>query len=338
MTPSTGSSSSTELSNWHNPLRADFRQLHQAIDKSLPLSEIIPLITPETINQRLHDATPLFHACLLGKYEVVQALLKGVVHAGKLFSAQIDAKCGDEQMTALHIAAAQDSSEIITLLLEAGADPNCQGIDGGTPLVLASSQGNLNAIKTLVKGVKRDGKLVSASIGALNESDKWTPLHFSASEGFADIVTFFLESGADPNCKTTDDASPLFIACTKGQLQAVQALVKGVKREGKTISAQINEKIGPKQSTGLYIAAFEGFTEIVTFLLEAGADPDLAASNGTKPLFAACARGHLRVVKALVAGIHGKMVSTKIDARLGLAQMTALLIAAAQDSSEIITL
>ncbi|MCE5316430.1 MAG: ankyrin repeat domain-containing protein, partial [Parachlamydia sp.] len=65
--------------------------------------------------------------------------------------------------------------------------------------------------------------------------------HAASIEGYAEIVTFLLESGADPNPKNAEVLTPLYMAADKGKLQAVKALVKGVQRDGKIVCAEIDE-------------------------------------------------------------------------------------------------
>jgi hypothetical protein len=55
------------------------------------------------------------------------------------------------------------------------------------------------------------------------------------------------------------------------------------------------------QSTALRVAAWHGRLEVVQLLLDAGADPSLASSNGFTPLMAAAMYGHLDVLRLLLA-------------------------------------
>lgn len=52
--------------------------------------------------------------------------------------------------------------------------------------------------------------------------------------------------------------------------------------------------------TALMAAAFKEKSEMVQFLLDAGADPNTASSNGWTPLMAAAAAGHAESIKVLV--------------------------------------
>jgi len=51
--------------------------------------------------------------------------------------------------------------------------------------------------------------------------------------------------------------------------------------------------------TALHLAAFRGQTDRVSQLLKFGADPNIPANNGVRPLRTARAEGHAAVVKLL---------------------------------------
>ena len=48
------------------------------------------------------------------------------------------------------------------------------------------------------------------------------------------------------------------------------------------------------------MAAFEGYYDIVSYLIESGADVDLTSRNGATALHAASQEGHLEIVRILV--------------------------------------
>src|SRR5262249_576221 len=61
------------------------------------------------------------------------------------------------------------------------------------------------------------------------------------------------------------------------------------------------------RSTPLHQAALSGHVEVVGLLLERGADPNLAASDGIAPLHYAAQAGHLEIAQMLVE--HGANVN-----------------------------
>ena len=53
-------------------------------------------------------------------------------------------------------------------------------------------------------------------------------------------------------------------------------------------------------TTALFFASQDGHTEVVRFLLEAGADPNTVNHNGVSPLFIAAKENHDDVVRLLL--------------------------------------
>ena len=87
-------------------------------------------------------------------------------------------------------------------------------------------------------------------------------------------------------------STPLAMACRFGHLHIVEFLLH-------THRVALNV-CDVCQKTPLHVASDYGHAAIVTCLLQAGAFQDSCNSLGETPLVAACAKGHLRVVKLLL--------------------------------------
>jgi ankyrin repeat protein len=92
--------------------------------------------------------------------------------------------------TALHFAAQVDNVEIITLLLNKGMSVNVTGRRYDTPLHSAAQCGSLRAAEVLVKGG-----------AAIDKTDKYgrTALIDAARNREMEVVRFLVENGADVN-------------------------------------------------------------------------------------------------------------------------------------------
>ncbi|KAH0473287.1 MAG: uncharacterized protein KVP18_001496 [Porospora cf. gigantea A] len=94
--------------------------------------------------------------------------------------------------TCLHRAAQSGSAEVITFLLENGADPTKKTKAGETALQVAVFHRNLTAVEALLKS-----KSVAKVINYKDDKLQMTPLHVAIRNGSADIVKVLLDSGAD---------------------------------------------------------------------------------------------------------------------------------------------
>lgn len=84
------------------------------------------------------------------------------------------------------------SPAMISVLLQNGADPNKKQDDGYSPVHMATSNGDVEALR-LVLGAGGD-----ANAQAINGA---TPLDFAVQKHHIDVARVLLEGGADPNLK-----------------------------------------------------------------------------------------------------------------------------------------
>jgi hypothetical protein len=86
---------------------------------------------------------------------------------------------------ALHGACAAGSYDAALILLEAGVDPNCRVVDGGTPLMRAVCAGYSNA--ELVRLLLSKG-----ADGCAKDDDGWNVFMWFANDGSSDTETMML--------------------------------------------------------------------------------------------------------------------------------------------------
>ncbi len=184
----------------------------------------------------------------------------------------------------LFIAAYQGHSEIVSGLLDSGADIDVRDPkEGSTPLMAAISKGHAVIARILLE----KGADVHASA-----TEGRTALFMAAGIGQLECAEMVLAYGADINASASSGVTPLIIAAWEGQSKMVSLLIE----KGASI-----DTINDDGNTALVAAAHKGHKEIVERLINAGAGIDIANSDGVTVLMAAATEGHLDVVKLLLA-------------------------------------
>ena len=152
---------------------------------------------------------PVADAAMRGDADTVRSLLRA--------GADVNAPRGDG-MTALHWAAMNDDTDLIGVLIYAGAvvEPTTR-LGSYTPLHLASREGRALAVAALLEAGSRPETLTSTGVGAI---------HLAAQSGSTEAIRALLEHGADVNARDTRaDRTPLIFATAKGRTTAVETLL-----------------------------------------------------------------------------------------------------------------
>ncbi|MGE3174561.1 MAG: ankyrin repeat domain-containing protein [Planctomycetota bacterium] len=115
----------------------------------------------------------------------------------------------------------------IERLVADGANVNCRGKYGYTPLMAAASNGQVDAVRSLLA--------LGADATVLTTDNAPTPF-FACVRGYGDIVELLLEAGASPNahrdsgCSTRHGDSPgvsmLHVAIRQRHVRVVEALLR----------------------------------------------------------------------------------------------------------------
>ena len=136
-----------------------------------------------------------------------------------------------------------------------------------SPLVSAINKGNDAQARTLLTQ--------TPALAQGTGKGNWTPLHYAAYKGDAEIAQQLLKAGADVNAPEKDGYTPLHLAAQEGKTSVAQVLLKS--------RADVNarEKLG---WTPLHFAAQEGRADIAKLLLANGADVTLLENKGLTPL------------------------------------------------------
>ena len=179
----------------------------------------------------------------------------------------------------ISLAAENGDAGILEALLDAGADPNAVLPGGETALMTAARAGDAAAVRVLlVRGAdpnQRDGFRGQ------------TALMWAAARNNADAVHALAELGADVHARTETAARPplgnrlfyappptgftaLLFAARGGHVDAVRVLLAA--------GADVNDTLSDGQSA-LVVAAANANWELAGYLLDRGADPNLAGAG-----------------------------------------------------------
>ena len=215
--------------------------------------------------------TALMKASFGGHLEILRLLLDA--------GADKNLRDGETGMTALMHAfcffrVVPFHAEIVRLLLEAGAEMNLQDRNGTTALMDASSGGRVDTARLLLEaGADKN----------LQDGNGWTALTKAAFEGHLEIVRLLLESGANPDLKLVD-AGLLKLKSRKNFL-------------GSPVLSMLFHWGG---ISSVMLASCAGHVEIVSLLLETGADKNLQDRDARTALILASEWGHFEIVRLLL--------------------------------------
>jgi uncharacterized protein len=259
--------------------------------------------------------TVLMTAARTGKPEVLKLLTAN--------GADVNARENWLGETALMWAAAENHASAVSVLLEAGADPNIQTFPttfrrkvsgqtiltrgGFTALMYAAREGAIDAGRALADG--------GADLN-LGDPDGVTALTLAIINAHYDVAAALLEKGADPNVADSTGMTALFAAVDMNTLQfmhgrpdpkptgqlTVVELVELLLAKGADPNARLktptlqrhnnspNQALG-EGTTALMRAAKSGDVTLMKVLLEHGADPSLRQTNQTTLLMLAAGFG-----------------------------------------------
>jgi ankyrin repeat protein len=214
--------------------------------------------------------------------------------------ADVGAKTRNGEYTPLFLAARNGGAAVIELLLEGGTDANAPNGIGTTPLMLAAASGKGEAIEVLLAH--------NADVHATDTLNRQTALMFAAAVNGAGVIELLAGHGADLDAvsrvmdpEPTNEVraaarvrrrsrgskvgglSALHFAAREGQMEAIRALVEA--------GASVNNPAASDKMTPITTAIINGYFDIGQYLLDNGANANLASTGGVTPLFVTIDQG-----------------------------------------------
>mmetsp|Transcript_18918 Transcript_18918/g.28542 ORF Transcript_18918/g.28542 Transcript_18918/m.28542 type:complete len:340 (+) Transcript_18918:89-1108(+) len=263
----------------------------------------------EFVNRQDGDGNNAIHGAIFaGHIKVVKYLVES---CGASLEISNNLGCSP-----LWLAAGYNHSDILLYIIDTINDPKKSLLgannSGDTPLLAATSRGNLEICRTLIEEAKRHN-VVEELMSASNRSGD-TPLNISiasdpsvvalihlllihasekvvntpnkkcltpllvACERDNDMATKkLLDKKADVTICDATGASPLAVASFCGSMDVLKVLLD--LKQSKLL--ELSNKNG---CTPLWLAARSGRQDVAAILLEAGADPTIKNNDGLSPL------------------------------------------------------
>jgi len=271
------------------------------------------------------DVTLLYLAAQHGQVDIVKELINKHVNLDIATVGNLSYP-GAPGATAAWVAAFNSHWDIVIALLESG----------GVTLAKSPTEGDFNDI-TLHDLAVQQRKL--GFVGHLLKSalPGATPIWIAALDLRWDLVRYMLKGGADftkvPTWGRYKDITLLYLASQAGQLDLVKDLVeKNAALDTAATAHNITEGLGFPGATAIWIAAFNSHWEVVTYLLEKGADftkiPTGGEYKGITLLSLLSQKGQLRrldlLEKLIVRGADVSSIISRIDSDYLLPLVTSL--------------
>ncbi|CAI8021199.1 Ankyrin repeat and KH domain-containing protein 1, partial [Geodia barretti] len=184
--------------------------------------------------------------------------------------------------SALIVAAREGRTEVVSLLLETGANTDLQNMYGDSALMMAARMGRTAVVSLLIE--------VGANADLQNKNGD-SALMLAVKWGRTEVVSLLIEVGANAYLQNKDGDSALMLAVKWGRTEVVSLLLEV------GANADLQNKYG---NSALTIAVRGGWTEVVSLLLEVGANAYLQNKDGDSVLMMAARKGKAAVVSLLI--------------------------------------
>ncbi len=184
--------------------------------------------------------------------------------------------------TALIEAAIKGHSQVVGFLIENGARVDFKGNTHKTPLVFASLNGHAATVELLIEN--------GAYANATDDLGD-TALHFACWKGYLEVVKILLKHNADLNIQSSSGQTPLMLAVIHNHPEIVKILLKN--------NANVNLKTKLGWQTALMQASAKGNIDVVTLLLQKGADVNEIDINGKSAIQIANESGFSEIAQIL---------------------------------------
>lgn len=202
---------------------------------------------------------------------------------------------GDLGNTPVILACSLNNCEALNMLIKNGAKLCHQNKLGHFPVHAAAFAGATKAMDIVLKAAEETGYVIQQHINYIDKS-KSSPLHLAVRGGNLETIRLCLDTGAKVDQQQNDRSTPLHLACTQGALDVVKMMLCSFDR----VEDIINLTDGACQ-TPLHRATIFDHTELAEYLISLGADVNSVDCKGNTPLLLATSCGSWNTVTLLLS-------------------------------------
>jgi uncharacterized protein len=275
-----------------------FERLSAAV-KAGDIEFIRALVEAEKQHPRAKNVpTLLIAATMEEKTEVVRAL----VDAGVDVNNQVE-EFGFK-MDALEFAIDKEYTDIVKILLNAGANPNLNNENPGLSHIR----------KAVQKGYTEIVNLLIQAGAAVKFNTGFRLLIDAATNSNPEIIQLLVDAGCNVNTRQLGQDTPLTAACRIAHVKNVKALIRAGANVNKVgmynmaplvtvfLSARMNTALAGHGLAEKENNIVSKITQIVQALTEAGADLNVYEVNGKTALMLAVEQSYFDIIKMLIVG------------------------------------
>ncbi|XP_036375405.1 transient receptor potential cation channel subfamily A member 1-like [Megalops cyprinoides] len=241
------------------------------------------------------DPNVLNHACMAPLHLAISLQHNALVEL-LLGHSKTDANLeGDLGNTPVMLACSIDNHEALCILLDHGAKMCHQNRLGHFAIHAAAFAGAKKSMEVILKKGEEIGHPVEQHMNCLDKSF-CSPLHLAVRGGNIEVIRLCIENGAKIDQQQCDKSTALHFACTQGATEAIKLMLSSYSRPEDVI----NITDGAHQ-TPLHRATIFDHVELAEYLILKGADIDCVDCKGHSPLLLATSCGAWKTVEMLVS-------------------------------------
>ncbi len=164
---------------------------------------------------------------------------------------------------------------------------NYSDVNKYTALHHSSISGRIENVKILI------GYGADINVKSSDETRNWLPIHYASKFGYKEIVEEFIEAGIDREVTTSFGLTPLHVSAEFGSFGVAQYLT--------SIKCNLNAETIPENHrlTPLHFATIGNFYDLVTLLINSGADRSKRNGTGDNSLIMATKRNYIKICEYL---------------------------------------